>query len=201
MDKASVTRFYDGPVVDRRIAAQDGSKYYFTGKPCGKGHIALRYTSGFSCVVCSSLRAAIWGKDNPEAAILKARRYRERHPDRRDAAVKKWRDSNPEKVRKSSKEWWGANPERKAEYYARQRVMFLERRERHLGKKPAACECCGDEEVASDKRSRIVFDHCHASRKPRGWICHNCNIALGHAKDSVGRLQKMIDYLSARSKS
>lgn len=31
--------------------------------------------------------------------------------------------------------------------------------------------------------------------KIRGLLCHHCNTALGNAKDSVGVLSKMIDYL------
>jgi len=29
----------------------------------------------------------------------------------------------------------------------------------------------------------------------RGWICHSCNVSLGHADDSMVILNKQIDYL------
>ena len=56
--------------------------------------------------------------------------------------------------------------------------------------KPKRCEVCG-------KLGKICFDHCHKSKKFRGWICANCNTALGHVKDSVVVLRKLASYLEA----
>ena len=55
--------------------------------------------------------------------------------------------------------------------------------------KPPHCECCGRE-------SKVTFDHCHASTQFRGWICNNCNAALGHIHDDVSWLMKLIAYLT-----
>jgi hypothetical protein len=30
----------------------------------------------------------------------------------------------------------------------------------------------------------------------RGWLCNRCNLALGHAKESIERLGNLIRYLS-----
>jgi len=38
-----------------------GSKYYFTGEPCSRGHIANWFTSGATCVECDRMR-----KQDPE---------------------------------------------------------------------------------------------------------------------------------------
>lgn len=191
--------FHDGPIISRRTAAQQGSKFYFTGKPCKRGHVAQRYTSGFSCVVCNSLHAEKWHTDNPELAILKGRRYRERYPEKRALATKKWRESHPEVVRTTAKEWLNSNPEKRAEYLKRQKLACVAKREKALGrKKPLACESCGDLESSSDKGTRIVFDHNHETGAARGWICHNCNIAIGHVKDSVDRLRKLANYIETR---
>ena len=195
MSNGSTTTFHEGPLIRRREAAAQGLKYYFTGKPCRRMHIAQRYTSGFQCVVCSSLIAERWHTDNPEQAILKSRRYRERNPQQRAASTKKWRDSHPEVVRATSKEWLDSNPDKRAAYAARQRVNAVLRQEKRIGRsKPESCEACGDREISTDKGSRIVFDHHHATGQARGWICHNCNIALGHANDSVGRLLLLVGY-------
>lgn len=51
------------------------------------------------------------------------------------------------------------------------------------------CEICGD----TDK---IVFDHDHKTGKHRGWICTNCNIMLGYAKDNPAVLIAGAKYLS-----
>ena len=54
--------------------------------------------------------------------------------------------------------------------------------------KPEKCEICGNS-------VRICLDHDHKTGKFRGWICHNCNTALGHAKDNIETLQGLINYL------
>lgn len=51
------------------------------------------------------------------------------------------------------------------------------------------CECCGQ------GARRLVFDHCHATDKFRGWLCDNCNSGLGSFKDDIERFKKTILYL------
>ena len=41
-----------------------------------------------------------------------------------------------------------------------------------------------------------VIDHCHATKKFRGWLCHKCNRALGHLNDSPELLTRALEYLS-----
>lgn len=53
------------------------------------------------------------------------------------------------------------------------------------------CEVCGE----SDKRL-ICVDHDHKTNVVRGVLCRPCNLAIGHAKDSIVRLKNMIDYLN-----
>lgn len=64
---------------------------------------------------------------------------------------------------------------------ARQEIMMGHPR-------PEACEICGD-------LGPVVFDHCHASGLPRGWLCSNCNTAIGLLKDSTQRLEMAAAYL------
>lgn len=37
-------------------AVKNGDKHYFTGKPCKRGHVALRFTKGGGCVDCNYIR-------------------------------------------------------------------------------------------------------------------------------------------------
>lgn len=46
--------------AERDAAKKLGLKRYFTGNPCGVGHIAERYTSSAACVIC------VKGKKTPE---------------------------------------------------------------------------------------------------------------------------------------
>jgi len=58
---------------------------------------------------------------------------------------------------------------------------------------PKRCEGCGIPFAATKNGS--CMDHDHLTGKFRGYLCCNCNWALGHAKDSRVILQLLIDYL------
>jgi hypothetical protein len=45
------------------------------------------------------------------------------------------------------------------------------------------------------KRDKLYVDHCHTSNNIRGLLCNNCNIALGHFRDSYNILISAINYL------
>jgi hypothetical protein len=86
------------------------------------------------------------------------------------------------------------HPERyhQLEYAARtryrQRTM-----EKNAGRpKPTICEACG-------RAGRIVWDHDAKTNQFRGWICTNCNIALGHVHDKVETLRRLIVYLARKN--
>jgi len=63
------------------------------------------------------------------------------------------------------------------------------------------CPCClrTEKEIRSNggwpDRSIWVLDHNHTTKKFRGWICNNCNVAIGRFADSVSGLKKAINYL------
>jgi len=40
----------------RRFARDNGFKYYYTGRPCSKGHATARYTGSANCVICHSIK-------------------------------------------------------------------------------------------------------------------------------------------------
>ena len=79
----------------REEAKRTKAKYYFTGKPCSRGHIALRKTKG-CCVDCMK---EDWATDNErrkalpksEAAKASGKRYYERNKE----AVKARASSRP----------------------------------------------------------------------------------------------------------
>jgi hypothetical protein len=65
-------------------------------------------------------------------------------------------------------------------------------RERLAGrKKPDNCEICG----VVRKIRGLCFDHDHQTGMFRGWICNNCNSALGLVHDDITVLEKMIRYI------
>jgi hypothetical protein len=57
-------------------------------------------------------------------------------------------------------------------------------------------ECCAICNTHQTEKARLfAVDHSHTTGKIRGLLCINCNTALGHVKDSVSTLEKMISYL------
>jgi hypothetical protein len=59
--------------------------------------------------------------------------------------------------------------------------------------KPDKCEVCGGQ---GGKRNGIVLDHNHKTGDFRGWLCSNCNTALGLLKDNVKRIEALKQYLT-----
>lgn len=67
----------------RSLAMQAGEKYYHTGVPCKKGHLAPRATATGTCVRCTQEAAHAWIKRHPEKSLIYAASYRERHKQRK----------------------------------------------------------------------------------------------------------------------
>jgi hypothetical protein len=44
-------------------------------------------------------------------------------------------------------------------------------------------------------QARLDIDHCHATGKVRALLCYNCNAILGHARDTIGTLERAVAYL------
>lgn len=97
---------------NRAEAKATGAKYYFTGQPCTRGHVALRKTKG-SCIECMKEDWVIdnekrKSKPKSEAAKAAGKRYYERNREvviaraaaRPHSEVKtykqKYKDENPE---------------------------------------------------------------------------------------------------------
>ena len=61
------------------------------------------------------------------------------------------------------------------------------------------CEICQKPLQLAGKKGDDIesasIDHCHISGKIRGILCRNCNVALGHFKDSRLHLMAALKYL------
>jgi len=101
-------------LATRRLDALNaGMTHYFTGKPCSRGHVARRWTSNGVCVECEALKI-------DTTAAERARRYRQRHPDRiveqnraQMQSKAEYRERNREAIRESGRVYYAANAERR----------------------------------------------------------------------------------------
>lgn len=57
------------------------------------------------------------------------------------------------------------------------------------------CEICGVGFV----NGKFDIDHNHTSGEVRGFLCHNCNMVLGFARDNQTILRNAISYLDKNS--
>ena len=83
-------------VISRNDARELNLSRYFTGKSCKHGHIAERYTSTATCLICNDTRKKKYYQDNKESCIESNR---------------KWQKENKELVAKYSRDWHHKNPE------------------------------------------------------------------------------------------
>jgi hypothetical protein len=126
---------------------------------------------------------AEYAKNHREALLANKRRYREKNREKVNAAERN--------------RYWGANGEvdpkyrHKTERNNAQRAADLETL---AGRpRPEVCDACGG---APDSGRALHFDHCHAQGHFRGWLCRECNLALGLMKDDPARLLKLVAYLT-----
>ncbi len=58
---------------------------------------------------------------------------------------------------------------------------------------PYVCECCRRPRGATSRG--MAYDHCHRTKKFRGWLCGSCNMGLGLLGDTYMSVKKMLGYL------
>lgn len=141
-----------------------------------------------------------WRAKFPEKRAAQSRRYAARHPETHARAHEKYRVRHRETL--LPKEAAQARARRKADPEGNRRRMAAFKA-RQIAKMiavagrppPEVCELCGEPPNDWSHQS-LVFDHCHASGKFRGWLCDRCNRTLGQVKDSIELLHRMIRYLS-----
>ena len=52
-----------------------------------------------------------------------------------------------------------------------------------------SCENCGK------STEKLIFDHDHKTNEFRGWLCYQCNTAIGNLGDSIEGLRRALNYL------
>lgn len=82
---------------------------YITGEPCKYGHVAERFVSSRTCVVCSRMFGAKYRKKNREKLLerkrLQNRKYRKQNPQKIRDQARQSRKKNLEKIREKNREY------------------------------------------------------------------------------------------------
>ena len=66
--------------------------------------------------------------------------------------------------------------------------------EERLASQGNVCAICLTDKPGG--KGQFHADHDHSNGKPRGVLCHNCNVALGNFKDNPEILRAAIEYLN-----
>lgn len=103
-------------VVTRAQAVAQGLKRYFTGKPCGRGHVAERSVSHRGCLQCHADDMFIRQQNNPAHA---------RELDAQSRARRPWNNERHLKAKHTEEEW-----KQKLSYFS---VKNHERRDYSVG--------------------------------------------------------------------
>jgi post-segregation antitoxin (ccd killing protein) len=123
-----------------------------------------------------------YAKNNRAAIRENQRRHREKNREKiQEAEHNRLRDENGEP---NAKYWHNRQHTRT------QRALDLETM---AGRpRPEICDACGG---TPDKGKSLHYDHCHNHGHFRGWLCRECNLALGNVRDDPARLLKLVAYL------
>ncbi len=125
------------------------------------------------------------GECRKARALEKARAQYQKHKHKIAGRHKERYSDNPDKYRGYHyKHRYGLTREQVAEMHERQ---------------GRACKICRTPvPLTGESRTKLaVVDHCHATGRVRGLLCHPCNLLLGGAKDSPAVLLAAIEYLEA----
>lgn len=136
----------DDELISRKQAIQMGLSFYFTGKPCLRGHVARRRIENRNCVVCTSEKKREWGfKYRARSGVKEARSeynkkwnaertWTEKQRVKGRAATAKWRENNIEKARAADRQYAAKHAEKRRVYnqeYAKKNAEKVATKERN----------------------------------------------------------------------
>lgn len=202
-------------LISRADALSAGMTRFFTGRPCKYGHIAERRSSNSVCLECKRAHENAKYADPVKRTKIQARNERYRSSEqgqkwtaayassdtRRSihrAADKKYKNSPNGRVIKAAYE--KTAPRKKAlSKYSRLRNYGLSHAEYEALLESQQCRCAICRTDAPSRTWHV--DHCHATGAVRGLLCPQCNVGLGHFKDSPELLSAAGAYLMKERKT
>jgi len=100
-------------IVSRREAILAGLVRYFTGEPCGRGHVSERNTTDRQCVKCNNEKQKRRYDADPESARARAISDYQNNRDRNIKRMADYRAANPSIMKTTEKAWRLANHEKR----------------------------------------------------------------------------------------
>lgn len=92
-------------IVSWKEARESGLKFYYTGKPCVRGHLSKRFAQSGVCLECQKEKNKKRYQENAESIKKVNSAYRKANIERYRQAVRNWKIKNPQ----YNKEWKNKN--------------------------------------------------------------------------------------------
>ena len=122
-----------------------------------------------------------------------------RHPWCKECDAKRareYRAKNKEAINLKGREYYRANKD-KIRAYFRQRTYGItpDEYEQKVESQQGGCAICGEIPSGTGNHSMLHVDHDHDTNEVRDLLCGNCNLAVGHVRESPEIARKVADYL------
>lgn len=115
----------------RAEALNAGELYYFTGKPCANGHIALRYAKAGACSECMRKNSKDWICSNKERAAARDKAWKAKNRERVLAGNRRRYIKDAEWRREEARIYRLHNAEKSE---ASRRASYAKHREKYLAR-------------------------------------------------------------------
>lgn len=102
-------------LLSRNEAIQSGRLFYFTGKPCLRGHVVERRVANYCCVQCEAEKSARYYRESTEKALAAQKKWRDKNKVQLANRQKRYRTENAEKIAESLRQWREVNKDRVAD--------------------------------------------------------------------------------------
>lgn len=180
-----------------------GEVFYFTNKPCSKGHLSLRYASSSNCIECIEEKrdvvflnkrgkSSVRNKNDQSLALLAFEQGKKTYISSIECPnghKERWVttnncvscDSHKSKSRAHLIKWKRIN---KQYGISESDVGDILKSQKYI------CPICN---VSIAKKYHI--DHCHITKKVRGLLCSRCNQGIGLLKENKDNFLRAISYL------
>src|SRR5215471_1351729 len=112
--------------ISRTDALSKGEKFFFTGKPCKRGHVAARQVQNYECVECKAINSKDWHEKHREHDRARHKAYYQENKEKELARGRAYFQANKEKNAARCKRYYHEHLEQKRAYY---RARTVRRRE------------------------------------------------------------------------
>lgn len=103
-------------IISQKDAIASGRKYYFTGKPCKRGHTLPRRVNSPVCHLCNLEHNKATKLKDPEKWLAYRAQWNAENVEKRRASDRQWCAANRDSKKQSRQKWTANNPEKAREF-------------------------------------------------------------------------------------